>query len=384
MARILVSVCMVRYPLGGMICNSLQWLYGLHRLGHECYILEKANYPNACFNPLAGTMDDNGAYGLAVVSALLARIGLENRLCFVDYHDNYHGLAQAEVDALFRKADLYIDYGNHGAWLQEASSTQCRIFVDGEPGYRQIQLVNEEAASGRNPLLGYHYYYTVGQNIGTAKSCAPTGGFQWRHVFHPICIDLFKVVPASAGAPFTTVMNWQSHTPIPYKGAIYGQKDLEFEKFLSLPRLTSAVLEVAVGGHQVPTERLLAAGWRLRSAHDVTISYDSFLHYICKSQGEFSVCKNVFVATNSGWFSDRSAAYLASGRPVVLQETGFSGHLPCGRGLFAVKDAAQAAEAIRSIEKDYQKHSQWAREIANEHFDSAKVWGRVLSEVGMH
>jgi hypothetical protein len=246
-----------------------------------------------------------------------------------------------------------------------------------------MQLVIEKDAKGRNPLLEYDYYYTVGQNISTDKSTAPTGGIEWRHLFHPVCMDLFKHAPALRGTPFTTVMNWQSHSPIVYLGAIYGQKDIEFEKFLFLPRWTSALLEVAVAGHEIPTSRLLDAGWQIRPAHDVTISYDSFLRYICQSRGEFSVCKNVFVATNSGWFSDRSAAYLASGRPVVLQDTGFSAHLPCGRGLFAVKNVEEAAEAIQAIEGDYQRHSTWAREIAFEYFDSGKVLEGLLCDIGV-
>ena len=127
MARILISACMVRYPLGGMICNNLQWLHGLYRLGHEVYLLEKANYPDACFDPSIGAIGDDGSYGIALVSALLEKIGLENRLCFVDDKNAYHGLSKTQVQTLFETADLYIDYGNHGAWLPEAARSQRRV-----------------------------------------------------------------------------------------------------------------------------------------------------------------------------------------------------------------------------------------------------------------
>jgi hypothetical protein len=373
---------MIRYPLGGMVCHSLQWLHGLHTLGHDICLVEKANYPNACFNPSTFSMDDDGSYGVKIISTLLKRIGIEGRFCFVDYHNNYHGLSKAQVQGLFATADLFIDNGNHGAWLPEtAAGIGPRIYIDGEPGYRQVWLMKEKA-EGRRPLAGFDHYYTVGQNIGTSRSPAPTAGLTWRHLFHPICLELFDHAPAPRDAPFTTVMNWQAHQPVEYEGVIYGQKDIEFEKFFSLPSRTNVPLEVAVAG-KVPMERLSEAGWRTKPAHDVTISHDSFLQYVRGSRGEFSICKNVFVAMSTGWFSDRSAAYLASGRPVVLQDTGFSAHLPCGRGLFAVKSVEEAAVAIEMIEVDYDQHSKRAREIAHEYFDIRKVAGHLLGELGV-
>jgi hypothetical protein len=364
------------------MCSRLQWLHGLLRLGHDVYLVEKANYPDACFDPSVGAVGNDGSYGMAVISTLLAKIGVENRLCFVDCNDNYYGLSKAKVQTLFDTADLYVDYGNHGAWLPEAARSQRRVLVDGEPGYRQIQLA-KEAAEGRYPISGYDHYYTVGLNVSTPESSAPIADLEWKHLFHPVSVDLFDNLPAPRGAPFTTVMNWQSHRPIEYHGTVYGQKDIEFEKFMSLPRLINVPLEVAVAGREAPLSRLLEAGWRVRQAHEVTLSYESFLQYVSGSRGEFSVCKNVFVATNSGWFSDRSAAYLAAGRPVVLQETGFSAHLPCGSGLFAVRSVDEAGAAIEAIDGDYQRHSRWARELAREYLDAEKVLGRFLRELGL-
>ena len=178
-------------------------------------------------------------------------------------------------------------------------------------------------------------------------------------------------------------MNWQSHQPIEFNGTMYGQKDVEFVKFIDLPSRIGTPLEVAVSGKRVPTGQLQSAGWQVRDAHEVTLSFDTFCDYVRSSKGEFGVCKHVFVATNSGWFSDRSAAYLASGRPVVLQDTGFSDHLPCGRGLFAVRTVDEAAAAIEDINAHYEQHVQWAREIAVEYLDAAKVLRRFLGELGI-
>ncbi len=154
-------------------------------------------------------------------------------------------------------------------------------------------------------------------------------------------------------------------------------------KFMALPGQTTASLEIAVSGKNVPNAQLMDAGWRIRDAHDVTLSFDSYAEYIRASKGEFSVSKNVFVATNSAWFSDRSAVYLASGRPVVLQDTGFSAHLPCGQGLFAVRTVEEAAAAINEINGNYERHSSWAHDIAVEYLDATKVLGRFLCELGL-
>jgi hypothetical protein len=177
-------------------------------------------------------------------------------------------------------------------------------------------------------------------------------------------------------------MNWQSHARFEYEGVTYGQKDMEFDKFAHLPARTPAVMEMAVAGGSVPRDPLASAGWRVRDALEVTRTLDSYMDYIRHSKGEFAVCKNVFVATNSGWTSDRSAAYLASGRPVVMQETGFSHHIPCGEGLFAVRTIEEAAGAIEEINLNYDRHRRAAREIAREYFEASKVMERMLNQLG--
>ena len=380
MARILVGSWMVRYPLGGNLSWTLQWLVGFHRLGHEVYLLEKAGAPDACFDPVRNVMSDDCSYGMKAVDELLCRFGMENRLCYVDEQGCYHGLSKQTVESLFRSADLFADIGTHGAWMEDAEKTGATMLVDGEPGYTQMKM--ESALAAGKTLPEYDHYFSNGANIGTPASSAPTAGKNWRPLFNPVVPELFDHADAGAGAPFTTVMNWQAHEPFQYGGVVYGQKDVEFTNFEDLPTRTAAPLEVAVAG-RVPKERFAKSGWRLRDAHEVTASFDSYCNYIRRSRGEFSVCKNVFVATQSGWFSDRSAAYLASGRPVVLQDTGFSAHLPCGRGLFAVRNVEEAADAINEIESDYESHSRWAREIAAEHLDARKILGGLLKNLGI-
>jgi hypothetical protein len=381
MARIVLGSYMVRYPLGGMMSWALQYLVGFQRLGHDVYFVEKSDYPNACYDPVKGVMSDDCTYGTRTLSALLARFGLQHKWCFVDSSCRYHGLSRESIVAIFKSADLFVDMGTYGGWLTEAAETGVRVLVDGEPGYNQMRM--EKRLAAKEALPSYDYYFTNGMNIGTEKSAAPTAGKQWRQLFNPVIVDWFPCQSVKFDAPFTTVMHWQSHDPIEFNGTTYGQKDVEFVKFMDLPNATAVPVELAVAGKNVPTGQLLEHGWRLRDAHKVSASLHSFHDYIRASRGEFSVCKNVFVATNNGWFSDRSAAYLASGRPVVMQETGFSAHLPSGRGLFAVRTVDEAAAAINEVSGDYERHSIWARDIAIEYLDTQKVLGKFLHEISM-
>jgi hypothetical protein len=285
------------------------------------------------------------------------------------------------IDEELRDCDVFLDLGTPGTLHEETVRIPKRVLLDGEPGFRQITF--ELALARGEALPDYDLYYTVGMNIGTPASTAPTAGIEWHHVFDPAVVDLFPAHPAPPGAPFTTVMSWQAHKPIEFRGTVYGQKDLEFAKFIDLPSRLNTPLELAIAGPQTPVDELKKWRWRLLDSHQVTLTFDSWCDYIANSRGEFSVAKNVFVATNSGFFSDRSAAYLASGRPVVMQETGFSAHLPCGRGLFAVCNVEEAADAIRQIEADYETHSRAAREIAMEHLEASRVLPRILAEIGL-
>jgi hypothetical protein len=379
MARIVLGSYMVRYPMGGMMSYVLQYLLGFQRLGHDVYFVEKAGYPNSCFDPSRRVMSDDCTYGTRAVDRLLARFGLHERWCFVDARDNYHGLSRAKVEDVFKTAELFVDMGTHGAWAEEATGG-LRVLIDGEPGFTQIKMEKRRRTGERLPP--YDLYYTVGSNVAAGQSTAPSGDRAWRHLWHPVVVDLASGPPGHTALPFTTVMNWQSHNRIEFNGTVYGQKDVEFEHFIDLPRRTAGRLELAVSGH-IPEQRLLDAGWTLRSAHEVTTTFDSFNRYIEASCGEFTVCKHVFVAANTGWFSDRSAAYLARGRPVVIEETGFSSHLPSGEGLLAVRNVSEAADAIDRVLCDYHRHARRAREIALEHLDASKVLGRFLQQLNI-
>jgi len=381
MARIVFGSYMVRYPLGGMLSWALQYLLGMKALGHDVYLVEKSGYDRACYNPVARELSNDCRYGIGVVSELLERFGLGGRWCFVDEAGDFYGLGRTAVDELFETADLFIDSGSHGSWAREAERSGLRVLIDGEPGYTQIKWANRLAEG--TPIPEYDRYFTNGKNIGAPGNPVPTLGITWEYVYSPVDTSVFTPAPSDAASPYSTVMNWQSHAPIAYNGCQYGQKDIEFQKFMALPADLGHPMEVAVSGDAVPVGELERNGWTIEDAHQVTMSFDSFRRYLSRCRGEFSVCKNVFVALRTGWFSDKSAAYLASGRPVVLQDTGFSRHLPVGEGLFACDTAQDARSAILAIEADYAFHSRRAREIACEHLEARTVMKAFLAALGL-
>ncbi len=381
MARIVLSSCVFRYPMGGMRAWLLQYLVGFQRLGHDVTYVEKAAGRNGCFDPTRDQMGDDCGYGIRTVAPLWPRYGLGERWHFVDVAGQRYGLSQERVEAAFDSADLFIDMGGDHSWRADAERARLRVQIDCEPGFTQMKMAARLEAGKQLP--GYDFHSTSGRNIGTQSSSAPTAGKQWRPHVVPVVADLFPLTPVAPGAPFTTVMTWQSFRPRVYQGQSYGHKDLEFDKFESLPRRTSVPLELAVSGPNVPWDRLASAGWRVRNANEVTTSLESYADYIRRSKGEFSVAKHCFVATNCGWFGDRAAMYLASGRPVVLQDTGWAEHLPSGEGLFAVRTVEEAASAIDEIERDYDRHARRARELAHEFFEAGKVLGRFLDELGV-
>lgn len=380
MSLILVGSYMVRYPLGGNLCWGLQWIYGLQQLGHEVYLVEKG-WGWDCFDPETNTSGNDPGTGLRRVSELFERFELRHPPVFVDTTGQHYGVSKTQLTELFRQADLFIDLGSFGTLHDLAVLARRRVFMDLEPAYNQMCFALDQAAGKELPP--YDAYYTNGYLIPDRHPQVPDCGVTWKTFINPIAPEMFPYVEPPYGAAFTTVMNWTAHQHIEYGGNKYGQKDSEFPKFMGLPRRVGAPMEVAVAGQQVPRDELTSQGWRIRSAHEVTATFDTYCGYIRGSCGEFSVAKNVFVATRSGWFSDRSNCYLASGRPVVLQDTGFGEYLPCGEGLFAVRDEDAACAAIEAILSDPQRHSRRALEIANDCLSVHVLLRRFLNENGL-
>jgi hypothetical protein len=228
-------------------------------------------------------------------------------------------------------------------------------------------------------MRAHDVFFSLGEHLGAPDCAVPTGGIRWRPTRQPILLDHWAAPPAAGGA-FTTVMSWRIDPPAPIvDGIVYGGKDVEFERFLALPRHTAAPLEVAIAG-AAPRARIQAAGWHVVDAHAVSRTMADYRGYITGSRGELSIAKNAYVAPRTGWFSTRSAAYLAAGRPVILQDTGFSAHLPIGPGLHAFTTMAEAVAALDAVDRDYGAAARHAREVAVDCFAAERVCERLLVE----
>jgi hypothetical protein len=225
--------------------------------------------------------------------------------------------------------------------------------------------------------IDFHEHYSYGTRIGRPGCPIPTHGIDWKPARPPVALDLLPFQFKPAAECFTTVMAWAPRKPVVYDGVEYGLKDVEFWRIADLPSRVNACLEIALGG-SAPYDAIAAAGWRMVDAAAVTATPWTYRDYIAQSRGEFSVAVNLEVKTRSGWFSDRTAAYLASGKPVVVQDTGFSEDLPCGEGLFAFNTLDDAIAAIEAIGRDYRRHCLAARRVAEEYLDARRVIGRIL------
>jgi hypothetical protein len=260
-------------------------------------------------------------------------------------------------------------------WVSEVP---VRAFIDTDPLFVQVRNLTDEKS--RAHASAHNVFFTFAVNIRNGTARIPDDGFNWRPTRQPVVLDMWNVETPPPSAPYTTVMQWQSYPALEYAGKRYAMKAESFEPFFDLPSMTAAPLEIALGGEAAPRSALRSKRWRLQNPLEVARMPGDFQNYLRASRGELAVAKHGYVESNSGWFSERSANYLASGRPVITQETGFSEWLPTGDGLFSFTDSGEAVEAIDAIERDYAHHSTAARRLAEEHFDSDMVLTRLIEE----
>jgi hypothetical protein len=258
------------------------------------------------------------------------------------------------------------------------------VYFDDDPGYTQFW----QAAGVAGPRLeGHDEYFTVGANIGTPGCAIPTGGLPWRRTPPPVVLQEWPVAGGGGRGRFTTVASWRGpYGPVAYGGRTYGLKVHEFRKFIGLPGRVRGTFEIALDIH--PAERndldlLRRHGWRLEDPKKAAPDPWAYRSYVQASAAEFSAAQGVYVQTGSGWFSDRTACYLASGKPALVQDTGFSRNYPVGEGLVAFHTLEEAVAGAERITADYENHSRAARALAERHFDSDKVLGRLVEEVGL-
>jgi GT2 family glycosyltransferase len=383
--KIVVLGMMSKIPVAGVVWQTVHYLVGFQRLGFDPYYVEAHARTPGMLMRNAG--DDSAALAAAFIRDTLERFGLGGRWAYQALHDDgrLYGMNDAELRRLYASAELIINLHGGTQPRPEHYSTGRLVYLETDPVQLQIEL-HEERQYTLDFLEPHVAFFTFGENYGQPGCGLPvTERFPFHPTRQPVVSDFWLGGGEDSGI-YTTVGNWsQPWRDVTYDGERYGwSKDEEFRKVLALPSLTGRDFELALGSYTPQDRELLESrGWRVRPALDFSTDLDAYRDYIRASRGEFTVAKDQNVRLRTGWFSDRGATYLATGRPVVTQDTGFGAVLPVGEALFPFTSIDEAAAAIETIEADYPKARQAAFDTAREHFDSEVVLGRLLDAVGV-
>jgi hypothetical protein len=291
---------------------------------------------------------------------------------------------EGRLRELYRTADALLNVTGAQELREEHLSIPRRIYVESDPFATQVKVAKGDAATTAQ-LDAHDTHFTFGENIGQPDCLVPIVRYTWLPTRQPVDLDLWPALPVPDHAAFRTITTWHNEgKDIEWQGEKwYWTKDRQFERVLALPSGTSARLELATRVSEETRGRLTTFGWHLADALPVSADVDAYSSYIRGSLGEFTVARDQYVRPRTGWFSDRSACYLASGRPVVTEETGFSSHVPSGRGLFSFTNPAEAASAIEAVMSDPAAHGTAAREIAAEYFDAERVLTSLIDRAGL-
>jgi hypothetical protein len=372
MYRIAVLGYIVRGPLGGLVWHHLQYVTGLRALGHDVLFVEDSDDYPSCYDPSRHVVDTDPSFGLRFAAETFEHAGAGDLWAFHDAHvGRWLGPAAGRARAFCESADLVLNLSGVNPLRDWVAGAPARALVDTDPVFTQIRHLTDPAA--RERALGHTAFLTFGENFGRPGCSIPDDGLPWVPTRQPVTLDAWEVTPGPQSGPFTTVMQWDSYAPREHGGRRFGMKSDSFAEFLDLPAASAETFELALGTAGAPRDLLSARGWRIRDPLAVARDAPAYQRYIRASKGEFSVAKHGYVASRSGWLSERSAAYLASGRPVAAQDTGFTDWMAAGLGVVPFSTREEAAGAVARISGDYARHCRAAREIAEGCFDARKV-----------
>ena len=386
--RIMVMGFMGSCPIAGVIWQHIHYIVGLQKLGHDVfYIEDSARLP---YNPETFEVNNEFDYAAKILTHLATEFCFQGRWSFCARYlpgNPTAGLPLKRIRELYREADAILNVCGTQEFNDDLLASDRILYIESDPGVEQIK-VDQRVKATVKYLGRHHALFTFGENVGTDAFPVPTHNLKWFPTRQPVVTDLWKTnrrpLPA---ALFTSVANWSTSglKDIEWRGEKYlWSKSREFLRFVAAPKKSGEPFELATNIKDTPTRKKFDRnGWRFRSPNDLSSDYRLYRQYICRSKGEFTVAKDQYVRLNTGWFSDRSGCYLAAGRPVITQETGFTKIFGKHDGLFAFNSLAEIAEAVKAINADYLRHSRGAREIAREFFEAEKVLRSLLDRAGI-
>lgn len=380
-AQILLGGMFARVPdQGGLAWVILQYVLGLRRLGYDVVLVEPLKELDLRPAGVGLAESENAEYFRGVVR----QFGLEDQSALlVEGTRETFGLSYGQLRETAHEADILINIAGGLTESDLLERVPVRLYLDLDPGFTQLW---HDIDGIDMRFDGHTHFATVGLTLGHADSSVPTCGIEWIPTPPPVVLAEWPFARHLERDALTTVANWRGYGSIRVNGTFYGQKAHSLRQLLELPRLTGARFELALAidpGEPRDLAALVENGWELVDPGIVAETPEAYRRFVQGSRGEFGIAKSGYVEGRCGWFSDRSVCYLASGRPVIAQETGFSSTLPTGEGLFVFNSGDDVVEAVDALASDYQRHRQAARAIAEEVFASEVVLPRLLSRVGI-
>jgi hypothetical protein len=385
--RIVVLGMMGRCPFGGQTWLYLNWLRGLARLGHEVwYVEDDATWP---YDPTADAIVDDPAYAAGYLGRVLARIGLERRWAYRALYrgpDACFGLSRERLVELYRDCDVLLNVCGATVLNEDHLRARLRVYVETDPVTNQLELASGKQKT-RDVLDAHHLIATYGENYGEPDCGVPMDGRRYIRTRQPVDLDLWPMTFDATAERYTTVGNWrQKGNDVVWQGETYTwSKHHEFLKFVGLPgRCPKARFELCLNVDDEADRSLLEGnGWKVSSPLKMSLDPFGYQSFFQRSRAEWTVAKDQNVRLQSGWFSERDACYLASGKPVIAQSTGFEKFLPSGEGLFPFRTVEEVVAAVDTIETDYAKACRAARAVAEETLEATAVCRRLLEAIGL-
>jgi hypothetical protein len=383
--KIVVFGILFWYPLAGVTYQFLHYLIGLRKLGYDPYYIEDSG--RWIYDPRINDFSPDVAGNLDLVVPVLKQHGFGDRWAFRgNYPDGKcYGLAEEQILQLYRDADAFLNVTGAQEIRDEHREIRRRVYVESDPFASQVKVAGGDA--GMIDMLAAHdTHFSFGENLGQPDCDTPIEKFRWLPTRQPVAVELWNNGAPAGGTNYTTITTWHNKGKnLEWRGDTwYWTKDREFEQFLKLPQhRPGQTFELATSVGEDVQELLRVHGWLQRGSIEISRDADLYKRYIQESRGEFTVARDQYVRPNTGWFSDRTCCYLAAGRPVITQETGFSKFIPSGKGLFGFRTMDDILRAVDAIESDYAGNCRAARDVAAEYFEAEQVVGSLMSRAGL-